>query len=294
MLSREKDIYNNCRVLDIDGNLLFRAGNKRLEWYLSRNLAARIDDRTIQLSFANKGSGRQDEPFYLQEMQNICTVCGTPESLTMHHIVPHHYRKYMDESIKSRSSHDLLPLCTRCHDEYERHAVRFKKHLAACFCAPMDGHGWIERRDIGKGGRAAATLMSRSLDKIPSERIDHLRAVVCEVVGQNRDLFSDDVRALIPCVQGDCNGECGGKRVLEELVAMDVRVRGPGFRTHGEIVVNAVAAHNTSGSMCGQCKRIASAGVPGLVAAWRRHFVEHADPAYLPNHWSIEYPCVQN
>ncbi|KAJ2541858.1 hypothetical protein GGF49_003325 [Coemansia sp. RSA 1853] len=238
MLSREKDIYNNCKVLDINGNLLFRAGNRRLEWYLSRNLAERIDASTIQLNFVNKGSGRRDEPFYLQEMQNMCTVCGSTTNLTMHHIVPHHYRKYMNETIKSRSSHDLLPLCTSCHDKYERHAVLFKQHLSQCFSAPLDGLGWIERKDIGKGMRAASTLMSRSLEKIPKQRIDQLRAVVNEVVGQNVDLFTADSQVLINKHRVGGFGVCAEHGVLEELMAMETRIRGPGFRTHGEIIVN--------------------------------------------------------
>ncbi|KAJ2675656.1 hypothetical protein IWW42_001078 [Coemansia sp. RSA 1085] len=182
MLSREKAIYSNCRVLDINGDLLFRASHKRLEWYLSRNLADRIDDTTIQLNFVNKGNGRKDEPFYLQDMQNNCSICGTAGSLTMHHVVPHQYRTFMEESIKSRSSHDLLPTCTVCHDKYERHAVRFKKHLAQCFGAPLDGVGWIERKDIGRGGRAAATLLSPSLANIPAERVGQLQSIVEQVV----------------------------------------------------------------------------------------------------------------
>ncbi|KAJ2168312.1 hypothetical protein GGH15_001487 [Coemansia sp. RSA 562] len=293
MQSREQDIYNNCKVLDITGTLLFRAGTRRLEWYLSRNLAHRIDANTIQLNFVNKGSGRQNEPFYLQEMQNMCTICGSSTNLTMHHVVPHQYRKYMDDKIKSRSSHDLLPVCTLCHDKYERHAVLFKQHLSHCFSAPLEGVGWIERKDIGKGMRAASTLMSPSLDKIPKQRIDQLRAIVNEVVVQNTDLFSADSQALISQYQFGV-GVWAEHSVLKELMSMDVRIRGPGFCAHGEIIVDVVGHHRTNSLMCDQCKEIAVAGVPALVASWRRHFVEHAGPAYLPNHWSVEYSCEQN
>ncbi|KAJ2454816.1 hypothetical protein EV183_001235 [Coemansia sp. RSA 2336] len=292
MQSREKAIYSNCRVLDIDGELLFRASHKKLEWYLSRNLADRIDDSTIQLNFANKGNGRKDQPFYLQDMPNNCTVCGTTGSLTMHHVVPHQYRTFMDESIKSRSSHDLLPTCTTCHDKYERHAVRFKKHLAQCFGAPLDGVGWIERKDVGKGGRAAATLLSPSLADIPEERIGQLQSIVEQVVSQHAALFSHGVQLTISqCVEGK-KRLCDEPSVLNELTSMPVRVRGPGFRTHGEIVVGAVASRRTSDSMCVECRELAAGGVPALIAAWRRHFVDNAQPAYLPDHWSVTHPCL--
>ncbi|KAI9469168.1 hypothetical protein BX667DRAFT_473533 [Coemansia mojavensis] len=277
MLSREKAIYSNCRVLDINGDLLFRASHKRLEWYLSRNLADRIDDTTIQLNFVNKGNGRKDEPFYLQDMQNNCSICGTAGSLTMHHVVPHQYRTFMEESIKSRSSHDLLPTCTVCHDKYERHAVRFKKHLAQCFGAPLDGVGWIERKDIGRGGRAAATLLSPSLANIPAERVGQLQSIVEQVVSQH---VSFGKRL------------CEEQSVLNELISMPVRIRGPEFRTHGEIVVSLVTSHCASDSMCADCRKLAAGGVPAFIAAWRRHFVDNAQPAYLPDHWSVTYPCL--
>ncbi|KAJ1741424.1 hypothetical protein LPJ79_003481 [Coemansia sp. RSA 1821] len=232
MLSREKAIYSNCRVLDINGDLLFRASHKRLEWYLSRNLADRIDDTTIQLNFVNKGNGRKDEPFYLQDMQNNCSICGTAGSLTMHHVVPHQYRTFMEESIKSRSSHDLLPTCTVCHDKYERHAVRFKKHLAQCFGAPLDGVGWIERKDIGRGGRAAATLLSPSLANIPAERVGQLQSIVEQVVSQHVSLFSNDVQLTISQCIDSGKRLCEEQSVLNELISMPVRIRGPEFRTH--------------------------------------------------------------
>ncbi|KAJ2585205.1 hypothetical protein EV177_009992, partial [Coemansia sp. RSA 1804] len=117
MIPRAKVVYENCSVLDVSGRLLFRAPRKRLDWYLTRGLATRVDDTTIRLTFQNRGTGRQGEQFYLQDMRNECVVCGgTSCGLTMHHVVPHQYRQHMPDSVKSRSSHDLLPLCIACHD----------------------------------------------------------------------------------------------------------------------------------------------------------------------------------
>ncbi|KAJ2158128.1 hypothetical protein GGF46_004000 [Coemansia sp. RSA 552] len=289
---RAKAIYGNLRVLDVDGNLLFRAGEKRLEWYLSRGLADRIDSSTIQLRFANKGTGRQGSPFYLQDMDNACVVCGTTETLTIHHVVPRQYRQHMPETIKSRSSHDLLPLCVNCHDGYERYAVQFKKHLADCFCAPLDGVGWIERRDIGRGARAAAVLI-RCPPGIPAEKVAQLRVAVTDVVCANAELFSPAAQQLIrSCGTGEA-AICSNGLVLEELAALRSRVQGPEFRSHGEAVVDAVARPSMEGggSRCAECRETASGGVPALVGAWRRHFISHTQPRHLPAHWSVTHPC---
>ncbi|ORX71522.1 hypothetical protein DL89DRAFT_222068 [Linderina pennispora] len=235
MLPRQKAIYENFRVLDSSGRLLFRAGQKRLDWYLSRGLAKRIDPETIQLTFANKGDGRRNEPFYLQDMQNKCVVCGSSQALTQHHIVPYQYRQYMPEAIKSRSSYDLLPLCMKCHDTYERSAIKFKQHIAACFGAPLDGVGWEERPEIGRAGKAAAALLSRN-DRIPNARLDQLKDIVRDVAASHCSLLSADSQAQLPDADAADLPD-----VLRELCELKARVRGPEFQDHGEIVVGMLA-----------------------------------------------------
>ncbi|KAJ2711385.1 hypothetical protein H4R19_003274 [Coemansia spiralis] len=286
MPPRTRAVYDNCRVLDINGELLFRAGQRRLDWYLARGLARQIDAHTIQLTFANKGSGRRNEPFYLQDMRNECVVCGSAERLTMHHVVPHQYRHHMEEAVKSRSSHDLLPLCTACHDAYEMHAVRFKQHLADCFAAPLQGTGWITHADIGRAQRAAAALASKAVAKIPDRRIADLRATVDNTVYQNAVLFSASARSHIDECRARSVGVWTSTVVLDELLALETQVRGPNYRSHGEIVVAAAPRPE----MCAACQALAAGGVPALVAAWRRHFVEHARPAHLPDHWTVDQP----
>ncbi|KAJ2044734.1 hypothetical protein H4S04_006053, partial [Coemansia sp. S16] len=291
---RSKAVYENCTVLDISGNLLFRASRKRLDWYLSRDLATVIDDHTIQLRFANRGTGRSNEPFYLQDMRNACVVCGTTDGLTMHHVVPHQYRQYMSTDIKSRSSFDLLPVCMRCHDQYERHATSFKKHLEKCFQAPLEGRGWVERRDIGQAGRAAAALLGQHADKIPEARRAELRRTVQAVAEARILLFSDSARSCIEAwkqEQLDLSSEAH-QGVLRELCEMEVRVPGPDFCTHGEIVVGAVDRTQSDCAVCDECRTLVTGGVPALIVAWRRHFVQFARPEHLPQHWVAEYPSL--
>ncbi|KAJ2807589.1 hypothetical protein H4R21_000413 [Coemansia helicoidea] len=286
MAPRTRPIYDNCRVLDISGELLFRAGQRRVDWYLARGLARRVDPQTIQLAFANRGSGRRDEPFYPQDMRNECVVCGSAERLTMHHVVPHQYRHHMEEAVKSRSSHDLLPLCTACHDAYEAHAVRFKQHLAVCFAAPLQGTGWTARRDIGRAQRAAAALASPAVAKIPAPRVAELQAAVDEAVRANAALLGADARSCIDECRARGAGVWTSAAVLDGLLALETQVRGPDYRSHGEIVVAAAPRPET----CGACRALAAGGPAALVAAWRRHFVECARPAHLPDHWSVDHP----
>ncbi|KAJ2373930.1 hypothetical protein IW150_003369 [Coemansia sp. RSA 2607] len=284
MLPRTGAIYENCRVLDASGNLLFRAGRKRLDWYLQRDLAKQIDAQTIQLTFAHKGSGRSTEPFYLQEMRNTCVICDSSDTLTLHHIVPAQYRQHMPEQVKSHSSHDLLPVCTRCHDAYEHKAGQLKRHLAECFDAPLLGTGWIDRPDIGKARKAAAALLANN-PRIPEHRLSELRHLVHQVSMDRRTLFSQNVQDFL----GSAGNAAENSELLHELCAMDVRVAGPEFRSHGEMVVGAVLGLREAPGVCDECRKLVAGGVPAFVRRWRCHFVEHAAPAYLPDHWAVDY-----
>ncbi|KAJ2513618.1 hypothetical protein H4217_006237 [Coemansia sp. RSA 1939] len=302
MIPRAKVVYENCSVLDVSGRLLFRAPRKRLDWYLMRGLATRVDDTTIRLTFQNKGTGRQGEQFYLQDMRNECVVCGaTSCGLTMHHVVPHQYRQHMPDSVKSRSSHDLLPLCIACHDAYERHATVLKMHLRDCFDAPLDGRGWIVRDDCARGKRAAAALLDEAkVAGIPPPQIDRLREAARLAVDAYRDVLAPLMPP--PSEHPDPPPFSAGPSVreLSALCALPLRERGPDYVSHGEIVVAALAPSppddaNASGDpasagMCADCSALVDGGVAAFVAAWRAHFLRHAQPRRLPEHWDPNYP----
>jgi len=120
---------DNYLMLSPDNTSMARIDKKKAHWYLSRKLAKQINEKTIQLLFVPKGTGKSDHPYYLQEISNICVVCGIENNLTKHHIVPHRYRKHFPDNIKSHSSYDVLLLCRDCHDKYEVEAEAIKKDI---------------------------------------------------------------------------------------------------------------------------------------------------------------------
>jgi len=131
---REKEIYGNCKVLHPNGNLMFLCLPKRANWYLERDLAEVIEEKplTIKLTFEPKGSGHIEDNYHLGEKNNACVVCNCDnlEYLTKHHVVPREYRKWFPLEFKSRSSHDVVVLCSECHSQYERgFADKLKREL---------------------------------------------------------------------------------------------------------------------------------------------------------------------
>lgn len=120
---REKQIYGNCKVLHPNGTLMFLCLPKRVYWYLDRDLAEIVseDPLTIRLTFEPNGGGHIDDEYHLGEKRNACVVCNCDdlEYLTKHHIIPREYRKWFPLELKSRSSHDVVVMCSICHSNYE-------------------------------------------------------------------------------------------------------------------------------------------------------------------------------
>ena len=131
---RSSIIYGNCQVLSPDGILMFRCLEKRAKWYLKRNLAKTINDNPliVQLTFQPKGPGVKEENLK-SERHNRCVACGEEDlnELTKHHIVPYEYRKNFPDERKQHNSLFVVPICKKCHTQYEQHyATPLKKKIA--------------------------------------------------------------------------------------------------------------------------------------------------------------------
>jgi hypothetical protein len=129
--AKQSPIYGDWRVLNTVGELMFRTGEKRANWYLKRELATQVDERTIQLNFEAAGPGHIGDDYYLESRPNICVVCGrSGENLNRHHIVPYQYRRWFSVELKTYSSYDVQAICLDHHEEYEGYAQEFSRQLA--------------------------------------------------------------------------------------------------------------------------------------------------------------------
>jgi len=121
-------------MLAPDGELIGKIGYKRTQWYLRKNLAILISENPtiIQLKFEPKGRGSVGDLFYLSNRENKCVVCGCEDknNLTKHHIIPYCFRRCLPDFIKRHTSHDIIMLCEKCHNKYERFATQRKHELA--------------------------------------------------------------------------------------------------------------------------------------------------------------------
>jgi hypothetical protein len=218
----KRKLYDNCIVRNKHGEIIFYGSQKRCNWYLSRELAVIISKEPtleIQLTFETKGPGNKFDDYYMQQMVNVCVVCGAKDNLQRHHVVPFCFRKWMDNSIKNHSYHDVLLLCDNCHDRYEIHALELKKKLAAAYGIPVDG-SWITNKKDHiaqlKAISIARTLLKHD-GKIPQERKDYLINKIKETL----HIDEVDLNVVAEMKPADVVVKSLGRSVVERLTSLN-------------------------------------------------------------------------
>jgi hypothetical protein len=177
--ARKRTIYESSRILSPSGTLLCLVREKKARWYLARGLAHLIAEAplTVQLNFEPRGQGHAGDDFYTLPRSNLCAVCGASDGLTLHHIVPHEYRRYFPDDLKNHSSHDLVPLCIPCHRRCESLALALRRDLAVEYRAPVDDDGREYDHRIARVKKAASALerhRTRDDVNIPDARLEEL------------------------------------------------------------------------------------------------------------------------
>lgn len=247
--------YDNCEMLSPAGEFMAFVSKKSMKWYVKRDLAIKIDEKTFQLTFEPKGNGNQGDVDYQRiPRKNKCVVCGEKENLTRHHVVPYCYRKFLPVEYKTRNSFDLIAICHECHDEYERKALLQKKLLGekylgkACCSTPVEAKSLTRlRSNLG--------ALIRHSSKMPEDRVQFLlRACSAyfneEVTLENSESFFERVDKLLT-------------ELWEQRQALSEQVLEAFLKEGNELI--------------------------DFIHFWREHFLKHAKPKHLSKLWLEDY-----
>lgn len=260
----QKQAYDDCRVLSPEGVLMCKINSRRFEWYLKRNLAKKIDERTIQLLFTPKGLGNAEDKFYLSEMQNICVVCGTDSNYTKHHVIPHAIRRWCPMDYKASNSHDVVLLCSACHEAYETEAEKLKKQLCAQYKIPVNGTGLVRDAKIVQLQKLI-TAWRKYSKNIPASRMTQMKQDMNQLLGHadlNRDLQDSEL-----------------DQAMEQSATDD-----SGFNSYGLLLVEALLGGKyESPEYFANAHRLEAFG-----KMWRKHFVQVMQPKFLNEHWDVD------
>lgn len=145
---------------------------------------------------------------------DTCCVCGGPQRLTRHHVVPGCYRGPLHHDRNYHDFYDILIVCADCHDRYEKvHARRLRHELCKRYGVPIEDAGmvWPE----GHEAMRAAGALVRHGGRIPAERIAKLQANIASHLGRE-------------------------PREADMLRLAEMRwqpMQGPDYASHGELLV---------------------------------------------------------
>lgn len=251
---KSKRIYDNCTMLSPDNEFMAHCSEKRMKWYLKRNLAEQVSETTFRLTFEPKGIGNADDVEYqLAERENKCVVCGITEKLTLHHIVPFCYRKHFPIEYKNRNSFDVVCMCHHCHDEYERVAQLEKKTLCERFSLQERTGENTEQRRAREMLSLLKTLQLYQ-DKIPEKR-------TIEIADKLTSYFNTKV----------------DRGNLEFLIEQ-----------HSEYVKDITQAPDSVSNKVLEAFVVENS-LFDFILYWREHFLKHAKPRHLNKLWIESY-----
>jgi cation-transporting P-type ATPase D len=277
---RTTKVYGGCRVYSPSGNLMFLCVEKKAKWYLDRvdkktgtPLAVKINhinpiinflmglffikpkNLKIKLQFEPKAEGNKGDKYSLSKKNNKCVVTGDTnlEQLTKHHITPYCYRMFMPEEYKTANSHDIVPIISEKHYEYERHADELKNNLAKKYDAPLDGKKNVDHK-LFYAIKSARALM-KFATFMPKENVDRNKEIIRAYTGQKRVT----------------------QKIIEELCETEFD-KANKLKSHGEIVVEKLELEGNQ-------------AIQDFVEMWREHFIKTMQPKYMPKHWDVKRPA---
>lgn len=270
--SRKLSIDENWEVYHPEGKHMYTTSKRKIDWYINKGLGVIIGEKKLQLLFMPKGDGFQaDEIFGLTARVNQCVVCGTPENLQRHHVVPYHYRKFMPIDYKSRNHHDVVLICRKHHEEYEMIAKAYKTELARKYNVGTIEElnnayitNVVERlRRKFKISKLLNTIIT-GFNNIPVNKIDVIGVELSSMLRFNiLDKSFDELELLL-------------KKVNKSIAKEKKEVMDVDEFFHGKAIIKQFKSHDD---------------FEIFIKGWRQHFLDTMKPEYMPLGWSINFRC---
>lgn len=224
---------------------------KRANWYLRKGLATKIADSPlgIRLNFPPKKSELRTTIRI-----NQCVVCGSAENLTRHHTVPDTIRKHLPSQFKSKVSHDILAVCSKCHGEYE-----LKISQMGIMQMPLVKEASRLSSKLQQAAKLMLSILEYS-DSIPDTR----RPRIYERTTQLLSDLPDYAYSLFPYLKDFSTDK---EFTLEQLGELQ--------ECHKTITGHLVQRDITN--------------IPEFIFSCRQQFIDIMQPKFLPDDWDIYY-----
>lgn len=177
-------------------------------------------------------------------------------------------------------------LCKRCHNGYEEKAMKLKKQCVNRFNIPLEGRGWVYLPHY-KVAKKAASALIRSADKIPQDRQQVLKDTVLKFwneygkeVKEKEAIHSDKEEEETV----DEDNKEDWNTILEKCSLLEDHFRGPDFIEHS----NSAIRQLTKNCLINDKGQETWPDLEGFIKEWRQHFLDHVDPKFLSDLWTVD------
>ena len=252
-----------------------------------------------------------NDSYYQQRLENRCVCCGTTEFLTRHHVIPYMFRKHLHGKFKDNSHHDVLPICYECHRKYELEADVFKLELAYQYHVPQSfesikteleirNEQILKARYIIKGFFNQEQNSISNANTIPVSRLEELAKIAVQkpiVLNPNSDdelekyllpvktvgelvlRKAASVTYLVKQIRSECK-----QLYPHEKPMIRKKKSGESLENYMNYLYNHPNYHHP---IVQKLIELIEYQIYQFIFKWRNHFLEHAKPKYMPEHWDV-------
>ncbi len=294
--NRVKEIYEDCKLLAPDGDLLCYTNRKKIAWYLNKNIGVLVQEEPpiIKLNFEPSSRGYSDmrdmnidRSLYVGQYRlNQCVVCGQKENLLKYHVVPSLYRQYFPLEMKAHRAHDVLLMCERCLEKANKESHKFKEEIATRYDVPLVEFDKPQNlKNTVEGIKRALVSLNKHQESMPKENKkkikEDIRKMFETITVDDADGFKEEFRESLIQLERKPDGKVKFTAEFFELFhslknpksVVVKQVSNKEFRNmHGKIILE---------------KFTTTEELKAFIEEWRMYFIKALDPQFLPYDWDL-------
>ena len=281
-------IYDCCKMLAPDGQQLCYCDFKKMSWYLDRKLAEIVskDPPVFKLIFEPNARGCVDENlkssnFYIESRTNCCVICGKKENYLRFHVIPILYRSCFPENLKSHKSHDVVLLCTECHEKARKVYEKKKEEISKRYGVPLnvmsdEKNNFLKLTQFKKKCKILMKDKSKSLPEIAQNKLKNNLREMFDFLNKNSVFFKNFVlKNGIKCEKNEDINNNFLMLFSEKFKIDEINLPEGRRNLHGKLVIGKVK------------------DLKEFIMEWRKFFIDSFEPKFLPKEWSIEHEIVR-
>ena len=283
-------IYEHCKMLSPTNEHLCFCDNKKMNWYISKGLAEKINENVFRLLFKPNSTGCTDEDnlqseFYITTKNNCCVICGYEENFMRFHVVPMIYRQFFPNELKAHKSHDVLLLCFICHEKANKVYDIKKKQLAEKYDISL--YPQTKYKDTTRNLNKLINIIDnliKNKSKLLPEREESLRKDIVKFI--NKELNNDELAVFFDYLFEEKPIEINENSISDQFLLKIKKFNISNLlhnenkkNVHGQKVVKEI--YKEQGNY------------EEFIKEWRIYFIEALKPEYLPKQWRIEHSVTR-